>query len=223
MCGRFTLRTSAEVLSQIFGVADVPLFPPRYNIAPTQNVTAVRLDARQQREFATFRWGLIPGWANDASIGNQLINARAETIRTKPSFRNAYRHRRCLVVADGYYEWEKQGAGKQPMLFSYPDNRPFAFAGLWEKWQKGPGEIQSCTIITTAANDFMKPIHDRMPAILQPQDYDQWLSGQLDIAERLFDTSATAGMTMIPVSKVVNSPRNDLPQCVEPAPRSSLF
>ena len=223
MCGRFTLRTPAQLLAQVFGVMDVPQFPIRYNIAPTQNVLAVRLDSRHQREFTTLQWGLIPGWADDPSIGNKLINARAETVPTKPSFRDAFRHRRCLIVADGFYEWEKQGKEKQPMLICHPDNRPFAFAGLWENWRKGPGEIQSCTIITTAPNAFMTQVHDRMPVILLPQDYDQWLSGKPDIAEQLLGTSATEGMTMIPVSRLVNSPRNDLPQCVEPAARSSLF
>lgn len=223
MCGRFTLRTPAQLLAQVFGLMDVPQFSIRYNIAPTQSVLAVRLDSRNQREFVTLQWGLVPGWADDPSIGNKLINARAETVPTKPSFRDAFRHRRCLIVADGFYEWEKQGKEKQPMLISHPDNRPFAFAGLWENWRKGPGEIQSCTIITTTANPFMKQVHDRMPVILKPQDYDQWLTGKLDIAEQLLGTSATDGMTMIPVSKIVNSPRNDLPQCVEPVARSSLF
>lgn len=223
MCGRFTLRTPAHDLAQVFSVEDVPQFPIRYNIAPTQNILAVRLDSGQQREFAKFQWGLIPSWADNQSIGNKLINARAETVSTKPSFRSAYRHRRCLIVADGFYEWEKRGKEKQPMLICHQDNRPFAFAGLWENWTKGPSEIQSCTIITTAANAFMQQIHDRMPVILLPQDYDRWLSGTLDIGEQLPSTSATEGMTMIPVSKIVNSPRNDVPQCVEPTAPSSLF
>lgn len=223
MCGRLTLRTPAQVLAQVFGIDDVPQFPIRYNIAPTQNVLAVRLDSGHHREMVTFQWGLIPSWADDPSVGNKLINARAETVQTKPSFRDAYRHRRCLILADGFYEWEKRGTEKQPMLICYPDNRPIALAGLWENWRKGSGDIQSCTIITTAANAFMQQVHDRMPAILLPQDYDRWLTGKMDIAEQSLGTSATEEMTMIPVNKIVNSPRNDLPQCVEPAARSSLF
>lgn len=223
MCGRLTLRTPAQVLAQVFGIDDVPQFPIRYNIAPTQNVLAVRLDSRHRREFVTFQWGLIPSWADDPSIGNKTINARAESVQTKPSFRDAYRHRRCLILADGFYEWGKRGNEKQPLLISYPDNSPFALAGLWENWRKGPVDIQSCTIITMAANAFMQQVHDRMPAIVLPQDYDRWLTGKMDIAEQLLGTSAMEGMTMIPVSKIVNSPRNDLPQCVEPAARSSLF
>lgn len=223
MCGRFTLRTPAHVLAQFFGVIDVPDFSPRYNIAPTQNVLAVRLNDQHHREFVQLHWGLIPSWADDPSIGSRMINARAESVRTKPSFRQAFQNRRCLIVADGFYEWQKQGAAKQPMLMSRQDGQPFAFAGLWERWQKGPQVIKSCTVITTEANDFMKPVHDRMPVILSPVDYDRWLTADPSDAEQLLRPLLVDDLTMSPVSKIVNSPRNDLPECVVPIAPSSLF
>ncbi len=223
MCGRFTLRTPAQVLAQVFGVTDVPELSPRYNIAPTQNVLAVTLNEQRQRHFVLLRWGLIPSWSDDPNIGHRLINARSESVRTKPSFRHAFKHNRCLIVADGFFEWQKQGASKQPMLIGYRDGRPLAFAGLWERWQKGPQEIVSCTIMTTEANDFMKPVHDRMPVILAPGVFDQWLTADPGDAELLLGPSPSEELALVPVSQLVNSPRNDVPACVEPVAPSTLF
>lgn len=216
MCGRYTLRTPAKVLAQLFGVDDVPTILPRYNIAPTQDVLAVTLNDQHKRGFVQLRWGLIPSWADDPSIGNRMINARAESVRIKPSFRHAFKHNRCLILADGYFEWQKQGKTKQPFLLSRRDEQPFAFAGLWERWRKGPQEIDSCTIITTEANSLMKEIHDRMPVILSPSNYDHWLADEPSVAEQLLVPSSPDEMAATPVSKTVNNPRNDVPECVEP-------
>src|SRR5438067_1776144 len=156
MCGRFTLQTPIPILNQLFDLADGPALQPRYNIAPTQTVAAVRAGAGHQKELVLLRWGLIPSWADDPKIGNRLINARAETAAEKPSFRSAFRHRRCLVLADGFYEWQQIGGKKQPYLFRLRDGAPFAFAGLWEHWEKGGRALDSCTVLTTGANDLVK-------------------------------------------------------------------
>ncbi|MFO0898004.1 MAG: SOS response-associated peptidase [Pirellulales bacterium] len=163
MCGRFTLR---QVPHEWVKQLALPIFSPRYNIAPTQQVLAIR-QREGIREAVELRWGLIPSWADDPKIGNRLINARAETVATKPAFRQAYKRRRCLILADGFYEWQKQGKTKQPYFIHRPDDQPFAFAGLWEWWKGNVLEIASCTIITTEANELMRPLHDRMPVILQ--------------------------------------------------------
>lgn len=171
MCGRFTLRTPAKHIAEIFGLSDVFDLPHQYNIAPSQDVAAVRLNREgKKRELAMLHWGLVPFWAKDPKIGYRTINARAETLATKPSFRNAFKKRRCLIVADGFYEWQKTNGKKQPFLIHMKDDRPFAFAGLWEHWKGDDEVIESCTIIVTEANDLMKPIHDRMPVILSPDD-----------------------------------------------------
>ncbi|MBI3462160.1 MAG: SOS response-associated peptidase [Planctomycetes bacterium] len=164
MCGRFTLRTSARDVAEEFGLIEVPDLFPRYNIAPTQPVPVVR----KPRQLDFLRWGLIPPWADDPKIGSRMINARAETVATTPAFRRAFQTRRCLVIADGFYEWQN----RVPFLIHRRDHRPFAFAGLWDRW-KG---IDSCTIITTDPNDLIRPLHDRMPVILAPEDYDRWLA-----------------------------------------------
>src|SRR5262249_23577950 len=177
MCGRFT-RTAAskETLADLFQLSDPPGLLPLFNIAPTQPVAAVRVvPGGHEREMVALRWGLIPSWANDPKIGYKMINARAETAATKPSFRSAFRSRRCLLVADGYYEWQKQAGAKQPFYIRLKGGKLFAFAGLWERWAPTDGEaIESCTILTTAANELTKPIHDRMPVIVDPRDYGQW-------------------------------------------------
>jgi putative SOS response-associated peptidase YedK len=150
MCGRFTLRTSRQAVADFFGLADVPDLPARFNIAPTQPVPAVRVSpAHEGRELALLRWGLIPSWAADPSIGNRMINARADTAATKPAFRKAFRQRRCLVVADGFYEWKKLNGKKQPYYIRLQDGQPFAFAGLGEHWERGSESVESCTIPTT--------------------------------------------------------------------------
>lgn len=220
MCGRFTLRTPAKEIARLFDVT-VPDMAPRYNIAPSQPVAAVRLrPASERRELAMLRWGLVPFWADDPNIGYKMINARAETVARKPAFRKAFAQRRCLIVADGFYEWQKKNGGKQPFLFHLKDDRPFAFAGLWEHWKGEGEEIESCSIIVTEANEVLEPIHNRMPVILDPADHDVWLDPSCQDKERLqrllkpFPSSELEGYA---VSRVVNNPKNDVDQCVAQA------
>lgn len=226
MCGRFTLRTPPAVLIQQFGLTLVPdelsHLGPRYNIAPTQSVLAVRPLPDSGREGVFLHWGLIPSWADSPSIGNRMINARGDTVHQKPAFRHSFRRQRCLVPADGYYEWQKQAEGKkQPYLFHLPGEEPFAFAGLWEHWQsRDPGGpvIESCALITTEPNALASTVHDRMPVILQPRDYDAWLDPQTDPARlrQLLLPFTDEVLTAEPVSTYVNKPTNDDPRCVEP-------
>jgi putative SOS response-associated peptidase YedK len=221
MCGRFVLITPGAVLAEQFQLSEVPALAPRYNIAPTQPVAAVRL-AREgtARELVLLRWGLIPSWAQDPSVGSRLINARSETVAEKPSFRYAFKSRRCLVPADGFYEWQCQERGRQPFFIRMREGTSFAIAGLWEHWQGPEGEvIESCTLLTTAANEMMRLLHDRMPVILNPKDYDLWLDPAVQKREALlpllrpYDAEA---MVAYPVRPVVNSPANDSPLCIEP-------
>lgn len=183
---------------------------PRYNAAPTQRMPVVRVfDGK--RELVLLRWGLIPSWAKDPKIGNSLINARGETVHEKPAFRSAFKARRCLVPADGFYEWRKlSGGSKQPYRITMADSSPFAFAGLWERWDKGDEPLETFTIITTTANVLVAPIHDRMPVILDPADYDAWLESQdTTIPMALLQPYPAKRMSAYPVSTRVNSPRND--------------
>jgi len=220
MCGRFTLRTSPSEISRFFEVAIQDL-APRYNIAPTQSIAAIRVapDA-QQREFTKLHWGLIPSWAKDRKIGYSTINARAETVDSKPSFRSSFKKRRCLILADGFFEWQKSDdKKKQPFYIHMKDNRPFAFAGLWERWKGDGDEIESCTIIVTEGNDLMKPIHDRMPVILDPTNFDFWLDPEVDDVTQLrelLQPYSGNGLEAEPVSTLVNSPKNDVAACVTP-------
>ena len=219
MCGRFTLRTPPRDIAELFRLVDVPELHPRYNIAPTQPVAAVR-QIGQDRELSLFQWGLIPSWAKDPRMGAQLINARAESIATKPSFRSAFRRRRCLIFADGFYEWQKTRAKtKQPFYIRLANDRLFAFAGLWEHWEGADSAaIESCTIITTDANDLLRPLHDRMPVILPEQEYGRWLDPQLDDPvklQALLKPYPAEQMTAYPVSTFVNSPRSESPRCIE--------
>lgn len=181
MCGRFTLFEPDQVLAREFGVSDFPPRSPRYNIAPSQPITAVRAaPSGSGREIALLRWGLIPSWSKDPATGNRLINARAETAREKPSFRNAFRRHRCLIPTSGFYEWQRQERGKQPYFIRMRNGHPFAFAGLWDRWERpDEGAVETCTILTTAANDVLAPIHDRMPVIVPPGEYDRWLDPSL--------------------------------------------
>lgn len=219
MCGRYTLKTEPRLLAEQFALATIPALEARYNIAPTQDVPVVRTTA-DGRQLALLRWGLIPGWASDPSIGARMINARSETVAEKPAFRTAFKQRRCLVLADGFYEWQRSGGRKQPYFFQLRDGRPFAFAGLWERWQAPDGQtVETCTILTTAPNDLARPIHDRMPVILDPAAYDQWLDPELRLAgplEALLQPYPAAAMTAYPVSTYVNNARNDGPQCLDP-------
>jgi putative SOS response-associated peptidase YedK len=221
MCGRFSQSQPAAAIARAFQV-DVPPLTPRYNIAPTQSVATVLQTAdRKDRQFRMLHWGLIPSWAKDKKIGSRLINARAETVAEKPAFRSAFRKRRCLVLADGFYEWQQQenNKQKQPFYFRYQDGRPFAFAGLWEHWEDANGEeIKSCTLVTTEANELMRPIHNRMPVILDPKDYDLWLDLEMknpELLQPLFHVYPTEEMMVYPVSKVVNKPSNDSIDCIE--------
>jgi len=218
MCGRYTLRTPVETLAEEFGISDpLPEIPTRYNIAPTQEVAAV-LEEDEERKLEMLRWGLIPSWADDPAVGNRMINARSETAAEKPSFRTAFRKRRCLILADGFYEWQKTNGGKQPYYIRMEDGSPFAFAGLWESWDKYGGEIRSCTILTTDANEMVREVHHRMPVILPPETYDLWLDPDMQETEPLLDLLRPYpddGMEAYPVSRFVNSPSNDDERCVE--------
>ena len=196
---------------------------PRYNIAPTQSSPVVRRNAESgRRELALLRWGLIPSWAKDPKIGYSTINARADSLATKPAFRTAFQRRRCLVVVDGYYEWKTLGKQKLPILYEQPDHRPFALAGLWESWRGGDaaaaGNLETFSIVTTAANALASRVHDRMPVILDPVDYDAWLDPQSTNPAQLdYLLQPYVGeLVATDVDPIVNNVRNDVPQCVEP-------
>ena len=226
MCGRFTLSQSESAIAEAFELSEVPTLEPQYNIAPTQLVpTVVRSKVSAQspeqsnrRQFQSLRWGLIASWAKDPAIGARLINARSETVTEKPSFRAAFRQRRCLVLADGFYEWQRQERKKQPFYFRLQDGQTFAFAGLWERWKAPNGEaIESCTILTTEANELLRPIHDRMPVILDPKDYELWLDPEVQKPEplqQLLRPYRSEAMTTYPVSTQVNNPINNSPDCI---------
>ncbi|MDB4533832.1 SOS response-associated peptidase [Vicingaceae bacterium] len=219
MCGRFTLRTSPAAMIDLFEGISFDDITPRYNIAPTQTVAAVRDNKDSKRELAFLRWGLIPSWAKDKKIGNRMINARGETVAEKPSFRAAFKRRRCLILADGFYEWKKTTDGKVPHYVTMKNDRPFCFAGLWEYWNKADEPIESCTVITTSANELMEPIHDRMPVILSEDNFDMWLDpgfeGQ-DQLQSLIAAYPAEQMQAVPVSTHVNKPVNDDATCILP-------
>jgi putative SOS response-associated peptidase YedK len=187
MCGRFTLTATPEALNQLFpSLFDGLDLKPNYNVAPTQTVLAVRQSADSGPEPRWLRWGLVPSWATDPKIGSKLINARADTVATKPSFRAAFKKRRCLILADGFFEWKKTGTKtKQPYHLHLTDRRPFCFAGLWEDWDRDGLRIESCTLITTDANKTVQEVHNRMPVIIAPEDYGTWLGAGADSAELL--------------------------------------
>lgn len=223
MCGRFTQTASASVIAQQFGVAAPPWLTARYNIAPSQPVAVVRLaPGTAARELALLRWGLIPSWAKDPKIGVQCINAKAETVAEKPSFRAAFKARRCLVPATGFYEWQMQGGVKLPMWIGLKSRQPFAFAGLWEQWQSPDGEgIESCTILTTEPNELLQPIHNRMPVILPSASYAQWLDHTIKQAASLvalLHPYPSGELEAYPVSTLMNNPRHDAPDCLDPVP-----
>ena len=217
MCGRFAFYSPTEAAAALFGVEGSVDVEPRYNIAPTQYVAAVRDGADEQRELVMLRWGLVPFWAKDPSIGNRMINARAETVAEKPSYRNAYKHRRCLVLADGFYEWRRQGDVKTPHYISLASGDPFALAGLWENWtDKESGEsLQTTTLITTEANDFMALLHHRMPVILDAATATDWLAGSNDLLDDV--AAITPALQAWPVDRRVNNARNEGDDLVRPA------
>lgn len=209
MCGRFAFYSPTEAAAALFGVSAAVDVEPRYNIAPTQYVAAIRNDAGGERELVMLRWGLVPFWAKDPSIGNRMINARAETVAEKPSYRNAYKHRRCIVLADGFYEWQKHGTTKVPYLISLASGGPFALAGLWENWtDKDSGEsLQTTTLVTTDANAFMARLHHRMPVILEAATATDWLAGSNDLLDDV--AAITPALQAWPVDRRVNNARNE--------------
>ncbi|MDH3505047.1 MAG: SOS response-associated peptidase [Nitrospirota bacterium] len=220
MCGRFTRKENFQQLAEQLGLKVLPQLEPRFNIAPSQRVACVRTNPESiERECVELKWGLVPSWAKDASIGNKLINARGETVADKPSFRKAFKQQRCLVLADGFYEWKREGKAKQPYYIRFKDGRLFAFAGLWERWEKQNPALESCSLITTGPNRVMEPIHHRMPVILDPRQYDEWLDSSFHHTERLnalLRPFSPEEMEAYPVSQMVNNPRNDQPECVLP-------
>jgi putative SOS response-associated peptidase YedK len=222
MCGRFTLTVDPAELKEKFpGTEFPPQFAPRFNIAPSQPILAIPNDGQNRADF--FVWGLIPSWAKDPSIGNRLINARGETLAEKPSFRGVYKYKRCLVLADGFYEWKNQPGTKVkiPHFIHMKDRQPFAFAGLWDEWNSPDGsQIRSCTIVTTEPNEMMASIHNRMPVILPPDAYAQWLDTAPqppDSLAALIKPYPTGELAAHPVSTLVNNPKNDFAECVVPA------
>ena len=229
MCGRYTLKASPEVLQEVFDIAEMPAgWRARYNVAPTQAapIIANRGDGPGQRVVEAFRWGLVPAWAKDPAIGSRLINARAETADSKPSFRAALQRRRCLVLTDGFYEWQKAGRERIPTWIHGPDERPFAMAGLWERWRQEDGAVlHSFTILTTAANEAMVPIHHRMPVILAPETWPRWLDPEpapADLLRALLAQDLAPSLSTRIVGQRVNSPRHDDPECLE-LPRGGLL
>lgn len=235
MCGRFTLKTPAPKLIELFRVNSLPQLHPRFNIAPTQMILCICENTdHSQRQAILMRWGLIPFWARDASIGNRMINARSETVSEKPAFRQAIQKRRCLIPADGFYEWESAGKGpKLPWLIQMSHAEPFAMAGIWETWRRKSDAdliaetglstdemILSCTILTTEANNDMRPLHDRMPVILRPDDYQLWLGGDTCPKQysQLLQPLPDGILSRFRVSTLVNRPVNDSPECILPLP-----
>lgn len=224
MCGRYSLTTAPEALRRLFNFINRPNFGPRYNIAPTQSAPVVRPAAGGGGpELVMMRWGLVPSWAKELSIGAKTINARAETVAEKPAFRSSFRNRRCLVPADGFYEWRTEDGKKQPFRIGMKGGAPFAFAGLWESWTAPDdagdlaGEtIESYTIITTTANDKLRPIHPRMPVVLDEASHDAWLDGDPAELAPLLMAYPPEPMAFYRVNPHVNNARNDDPACIEP-------
>jgi len=213
MCGRYALTSPPAVIAERFHLLWTPEVRPHYNIAPSHMIPAVR-ETGQGRELAFLKWGLIPAWAKEASIGMKLINARGETLADKPAFRSAYRQRRCLIPADAFYEWKAVAGRKQPYCIRLRDEGPFGMAGLWERWKDANGQtVESCTIVTVDANALIAELHDRMPLIVEPGDYDAWLTAA---SKELPVAVPAQEMRYYPVSPLVSNARNDVPACLEP-------
>ncbi|MGH7551643.1 MAG: SOS response-associated peptidase [Longimicrobiales bacterium] len=222
MCGRYSLAVSPEALRETFGVDDIaPDVTPRYTIAPQTPVLAIGRSVEGHLRAGMLRWGLVPWWAKDPSAGQRMINARAESLTQKPAFREAFERRRCLIAADGFYEWRREGGRKVPMRIRLPDAGPFGFAGIWERWRNPEGErLFSCAIVTVDANDALRPIHNRMPVILDAADRDAWLDPTRSTDELLGLLRPYAGkLEVYEVSPLVNAAVNDDPACFEPVRR----
>lgn len=217
MCGRFNMLATPEQLIETFGLESVPGYKISYNIAPGQKILGIVQPDRNGLSAVSLDWGLVPSWAKDSKIGHSLINARAETLGEKPSFKAAYHKRRCLIPATGFYEWQKTENGKQAYHICREDRRLFAFAGLWEHWEHGADTLYSCTIITTAANALVQTIHERMPVIIDAENYRFWLDPRQSqqSLDQLLAHSAYDGMRLYPVSDRVNNPRHDDQHCLE--------
>jgi putative SOS response-associated peptidase YedK len=219
MCGRFALPYPSKTVAEHFSISEEVSFASRYNIAPSQNIAVVR--GKQDApglQMAMMRWGLIPNWAKDERLGYKMINARAETVAEKPAFRSAYRQRRCLIAAGGFYEWQRQGKNKQPYFLTVKEKKIFAFAGIWERWQSPVGEpVESCAILTTAANSSVRTVHDRMPVIVAPTEYNLWIDPvwERDILQQILRFGQLTSLRIYPVSDMVNSPQNDSPSCIQ--------
>ncbi|MEO2004925.1 MAG: SOS response-associated peptidase [Candidatus Poribacteria bacterium] len=230
MCGRFVTTFDPEMIQRLFDLSDAPEIPERYNVTPTQPIYAVRMGQGGVRESAYLQWGLIPSWAKDMSMGARMINARSETVAEKPSFKAAFKRRRCIVPITGFYEWQKVSGGKQPHFIRSVDGEPLALAAIWEVWTKGEeAYIESCALLTTDANETLAPVHHRMPVILDPDVWDIWLDPALEKPSDVLPLLGPCPDEQIeayPVSRYVNSPRNDDAKCIEPEivePPRSLF
>ena len=219
MCGRFALVAEKRILDMLFGLEMRFDLQPRFNIAPSQDILALRrLSGDNEKEFVHLRWGLVPFWAEDSSIDSRMINARAETAPEKPSFRDAYKKRRVLIPASGFYEWKKEQDGKQPYYICRDDGGPFAFAGLWERWDKGDEPLETCTILTTEPNSLLASIHNRMPVIISPFNFDRWIDPNSDPKnlKDLLQPYPPGELTVYPVSREVNKPSNNNPELIKP-------
>ncbi len=220
MCGRFTQQGSFKTLTELLGLPIPPTLAPRYNIAPSQRIACVRTNPQAATlECVDLKWGLVPSWAKDASIGNKMINARAETVAEKPSFRKAFKQQRCVVLADGFYEWKREGNTKQPYFIRFKDQRPFCFAGLWERWEDGTDDpLETCAMLTIEPNAVMEPIHHRMPVILQTHAFETWLDSSIQNPQLLssfLQPYPPEEMEAFPVSTIVNNPKNDSEACIQ--------
>jgi putative SOS response-associated peptidase YedK len=219
MCGRFYLDVARDKLKAHYRLKQVPRLVARFNIAPSQNIAAIR-ESEQGRELAMLHWGLIPSWAKDDKAHYSMINARAETVASKPAYRAAFRQRRCLIPVSGFYEWHSQDHDKQPYVVQMQDDEPFSLAGLWEHWQGENGNtIESCTIVVTDANALLRPIHDRMPVIIATDDYETWLDPEIQdtkVLNALLYPYPAEYLQTFPVSRVLNNPTYDNPSCIEP-------
>jgi len=220
MCGRFTFAISPELLAEVFGVPVLEEIPHRYNIAPSQQVPILREAATGGRYLSSVRWGLVPHWAKDLSIGNRMFNARCETVHEKPAFRQAIRARRCVVPASGFFEWAASPAGKSPHYVTMRDGSPLAFAGIWDSWKTPEGEIlETCAILTTTANSLMAPLHDRMPVLLHLTEFELWLDRSMNNPEklqRLYQSYPAELLQEREVSSMVNNPTHDTPENITP-------